>query len=268
MESGTTAQLNAVWGSGTDDVFAVGEDCVILHFDGWGWSPMEGPDCGSLRDVSGTGPQHVIAVGEAPEIDPNTGVVIQFDGTVWSEMEVGPFVEDSYYNTPQYGVWSSAADDVYVVGGYENGTVLHFDGSEWSVAFVHDGWDSSNACRSIWGTANGEVLVGGDEPVCLALRYDGETWEPLDVSVSAFDVGIHDVAGASESSAFSVGWVLPTIHKGSDWVTFIAEYDGEGWNPLPVGWCYDELFSLWVASESEAFAVGTEGLIVHYSAPD
>jgi hypothetical protein len=259
MDSGTSAQLNSVWGSGTDDVYAVGQDCVILHYDGGGWSPMEAPECGQLWDVWGSSPQDVLAVGEGPESDPYSGIIIRFDGDAWSEEEVEPF------NAPQYGAWGSAANDVYVAGGVEMGTVLHFDGNEWTMAFTQDTWHSGNACRSVWGTKSGEVFVGGDEPVCLALHYDGETWESFGEFLFVFDMGINDVAGSTASSVFSVGWVLPHILKSSKSNSFIAVYDGEGWDALPVGWCYDELFSIWVASETEAFAVGTEGLIVHYS---
>lgn len=34
MSSGTTADLHAVWGSSSSDVFAVGTDGTILHYEG------------------------------------------------------------------------------------------------------------------------------------------------------------------------------------------------------------------------------------------
>jgi hypothetical protein len=40
MSSGTTDYLLAVWGSASDDVFAVGEGGLILHYDGASWSAM------------------------------------------------------------------------------------------------------------------------------------------------------------------------------------------------------------------------------------
>ena len=34
--------LSGIWGSSTEDVFAVGLDGTILHYDGKAWSPMTG----------------------------------------------------------------------------------------------------------------------------------------------------------------------------------------------------------------------------------
>jgi len=44
MESDTTFELRGVWGSSATDIFAVGVDGIILHYDGnpeGTWSAME-----------------------------------------------------------------------------------------------------------------------------------------------------------------------------------------------------------------------------------
>ena len=43
MASGTFASLDGVWGSGPDNVFAVGESGTVLHHDGHGWLPVNRP---------------------------------------------------------------------------------------------------------------------------------------------------------------------------------------------------------------------------------
>jgi hypothetical protein len=49
--SGTVTALAAVWGTSSSDVFAVGWDGTILHYDGSGWTEMmSGTDAG-LTDV-------------------------------------------------------------------------------------------------------------------------------------------------------------------------------------------------------------------------
>ena len=40
MSSGTTDNLESVWGSSGDDVFAVGGGGTILHYEGSAWSDM------------------------------------------------------------------------------------------------------------------------------------------------------------------------------------------------------------------------------------
>ena len=43
MSSGTKNTLESVWGSSGRDVFAVGANGTILHYDGSAWSPMGSP---------------------------------------------------------------------------------------------------------------------------------------------------------------------------------------------------------------------------------
>jgi hypothetical protein len=63
-----TPRLNAIWGSAADDIFAVGEEGTILHFDGVGWTRMEHMNArASLLHVSGHD-RDVYAVGGAGEI--------------------------------------------------------------------------------------------------------------------------------------------------------------------------------------------------------
>ena len=55
--------LSSVWGSSSDDVFAVGGNGTILHYDGNSWSQMESGTNRHLTDVWGFGANDVYAVG-------------------------------------------------------------------------------------------------------------------------------------------------------------------------------------------------------------
>jgi len=68
-----------VWGSGPEDVFAVGAEGTILRYDGARWYGMSTPTRVELRAVWGTGPTDVYAVGE-------TGTILRFDGARWTRM--------------------------------------------------------------------------------------------------------------------------------------------------------------------------------------
>ncbi len=68
MRSGTNDDLNGVWGSSGSDVFAVGMDGTILHYDGIGWSALSGGTTWHLNDVWGSGGGDVFAVGDAGTI--------------------------------------------------------------------------------------------------------------------------------------------------------------------------------------------------------
>lgn len=100
--------LEGVWGASPEEVFAVGTEGTILHFDGARWEPMTSGSESHLAAVWGTSSTDVYAVGEA-------GTVLHYDGTAWSQMTAPTLAE-------LRGVWGSSLGEVTVVGLY--GAVL------------------------------------------------------------------------------------------------------------------------------------------------
>jgi hypothetical protein len=102
----STHELTAIWGSSASDVFVVGGEGAIYHFDGTSWSQMvlplgiTVPTDESWTDVHGTGPNNVYVVGSR--------TLLRYDGTSWSPIarEVASSAE---------AVW--AAPDAVIVGG-------------------------------------------------------------------------------------------------------------------------------------------------------
>ncbi|WP_437941066.1 hypothetical protein [Sorangium sp. So ce341] len=68
-ESETSTSLTGVWGSGPGDVFAVGKDGVIVHYDGLKWTSQPSNAYGSLHGVWGSGPSDVFAVGDGGTVE-------------------------------------------------------------------------------------------------------------------------------------------------------------------------------------------------------
>ena len=64
MTSGTTYHLYGVWGSSGSDVFAVGGNGTILHYNGSAWSSMTSGTTNNLLGVWGSSGSDVFAVGE------------------------------------------------------------------------------------------------------------------------------------------------------------------------------------------------------------
>jgi len=85
MDSGTTKILRSVWGSGPNDVFAVGYSGTILHYyngsEGFKWYSMNSGISNNLRSVWGSGPNDVFAVGAS-------GTILHYNGTGWSSMSI------------------------------------------------------------------------------------------------------------------------------------------------------------------------------------
>ncbi|MFC2000483.1 nuclear transport factor 2 family protein [Chloroflexota bacterium] len=84
MSSGTTSDLCGIWGSSSTDVFAVGYDGTILHYDGISWSAMASAPTNNsvLRNAWGSSSSDVFVVGFS-------GKIFHYNGTSWSAMDSG-----------------------------------------------------------------------------------------------------------------------------------------------------------------------------------
>jgi len=154
--------LYGVWGSAADDIYAVGANGCIVHFDGVAWSAQASPTAQTLRAVWGSGYDDVYAVGDA-------GTVLHFDGDAWTVIDTIPTAEDLH------SIWGSSDFSVYIVGS--NGTILR--GAE---CFGDIDCDDGIACNGA------EMCVAGAcvdaEPVCDTGLYCDEG---LDLCVECLD---------------------------------------------------------------------------------
>ena len=96
--------FRGVWASAAHDVFVVGLEGGIWHYDG-SWSAMTSPTSAHLRDVWGSSSSDVFAVGD--------GGILRYDGSSWSVIK----------QTKGTQVWG-AGTDVFVLteGGVLRGT--------------------------------------------------------------------------------------------------------------------------------------------------
>ena len=65
--------LRGVWGESSSDLFAVGADGTIIHFDGSAWSAMGSATSCLLFSLWGSSSADVFAVG-------NNGTILHYDG--------------------------------------------------------------------------------------------------------------------------------------------------------------------------------------------
>ena len=114
--SGTGNTLIADWGNSGTDVFAVGQNGTILHYNGTGWTTQLAGTPNALLADWGSAAGDVFAVGEF-------GTILHYDGTRWS-------VQTSGTTNLLNGVWGSSASDVFAVG--DGGTILHYNGTSWA----------------------------------------------------------------------------------------------------------------------------------------
>ncbi len=115
QNSNTRDDLEAVWGSGPDDVWAVGRRGTIRHTARGSsvWTVITSPTTNDLHAVWGSGPNDVWAAGDI-------GTILHYDGTSWSLATLALPNGDTPTNL--FGIWGSSQEDVWIVG---EGLILH-----------------------------------------------------------------------------------------------------------------------------------------------
>ena len=75
--------ISDIWGSSATDVFAVGNNGLILHYNGINWAPMNSGTTHALIGIWGRSATDVFAVG-------NNGLILHYNGINWAPMNSGP----------------------------------------------------------------------------------------------------------------------------------------------------------------------------------
>jgi uncharacterized protein YjdB len=259
VPSGTTYDVNGVWGSSASDIFAVGGNGVIVHSNGTAWSTMASGTTLYLYDVWGTSGSDVFAVGGA-------GAILHYNGTSWSTMTSGSTVW-------LYDVWGSSSKDVFVVG--DNGTILHYDGSGWS-AMVSG---TTQSLQAVWGTSRSDVYAVGYNGALL--HYDGTAWSAMSGGSGAY---FYDVWGMSSTNVYAASSNGLMHYDGSAWSAVdnnpgwsqsvwgttssemylpqsasIVSFDGSAWHTLNTP---RYLTAVWGTSAASVYVVGSAGTVL------
>ena len=227
--SGTALALFGVWGVSGSDVFAVGQHGIVLHYDGTRWAVQPTQDTSRLAGVWGSSDRDVFAVGD-------DGTILHFDGTTWTRQMRDTTLWLS-------GVWGSSGSNVFAVGGH--GTILHYNGTDW----LAQRRDPTIDLFGVWGASETDVFAVGDS----ILRYDGTNWSAQRIAA------VFGVWGSSANDLYAVGDYGSIMH-----------YNGTSWTLQDCSYCYfaagwpGELDGVWGISSSDVFAVGMGGGIVHY----
>jgi hypothetical protein len=219
-----------LWGLSPSDIFAVGDNGLIVHFDGVSWTMMGSPTSNHLHGIWGTAHDNIYAVGA-------NSTIIHFDGSVWRK-ETYPTV-----STQLYGVWGSGPDDIWVVGTSKQR--YHWDGTSWQSLPYETNCDF----YGVHGTSSSNVyMVGTQNSYCLCLHYDGATWTK---SVMTTPGILHSV------------WVSPDDRVFAGSSDQLLRKMGSGWNIVG----FDEVgmgFNLWGTDTTNVYCVFDGGYLAHW----
>lgn len=174
-----TGYLNAVWASGPSDVWAVGTVGTILHYDGQKWSHSTNSAAYDLNGVFGVDSKNVWTVGSTNTTTPGPGEFYKWDGTSWKPISTG-------ITGKLYGVWASSPTDIYACG--VGGLVLHSNGSNWTASNP-----TSSDLRVIWGMGANLLFTGGGGGTVL--RNTGSVWSSI--ASSSYSATLNGLTGDS-----------------------------------------------------------------------
>ncbi|MCB9570093.1 MAG: hypothetical protein H6710_23285 [Myxococcales bacterium] len=277
---GTAVSTSTSTGGGSSGTAGETSGTTTGGAAGWHDSLKVGVEHGAFLSVWGPSPTEVYAVGGQLEDGGSRGMIFQWDGAAWGEIDLpegtpslnwvtgvdgdlwvvgyegaalrregGTWAAHPTGTTSLlWGIWGSGADDVWTVGGDgvdDDPVLLHWDGAAWSSATLPAIDPESHALFKIWGSAADDVTVVGDRGV--ALHYDGANWSSHDTgSIS----DLISVWGPGDKSAVAVGGRA----NGR-----IARWDGAAWSgeilTLP------GLNGVWVDGAGVATIVGWQGTI-------
>ncbi|MCD4654085.1 hypothetical protein K8T06_09125 [bacterium] len=225
--SGTDHNLHAVWGSGSSDVYAVGED-HILHWNGVMWS-TETVSENLLQGIWGTGPDNVYITGGS--------TVLHGNHLGWSQT-----------NIPEVSgladIWGTSDQNIYVLAN--DGKYVHFDGTSWKTFVI----DSNYQLMGIYGFSENDIyMVGYDQAAynSLILHWDGTCWQRMTTDSTA---SLYDIWGSASDDIYSVG--------GFSYGAEILHWDGVSWDVVPENSLFFKLFGVHGMSSDNLFAVGDE----------
>jgi hypothetical protein len=216
--AGSSVNLYAVWASASNDVWAAGDTGTILHYDGKSWSSSPNPTIQRLFGLWGVDNKNIWAVGEAPS-STSQGAFLHYDGTTWSSV-IDPALQGT---TGRFNsVWADNPKFVYACG--VKGLLVRYNGTSWNVITSNTTAD----LHSIWGTPGGVnssvVFATGDNGLILSIKYAvvGSSWSAIPVTgTSSTLYGVH---GDGSSVVYAVGTNGAVVRAdGPGYDTFTAQ---------------------------------------------
>jgi hypothetical protein len=162
-ESAASSNLNALWGAGPDDVWAVGDNGVIRRRRSDGtWGPESGASSNiALNALWGSSATDVWAVG--------SNGVIYHRGASCTSSACWTLAYFTGTTNALLGVWGTGPRSVWAVGN--SGVIYYFNGDSWK---SQQSAGSSPTLNAVSGRDEGHVWAVGDDGAILF--WDGNTW--------------------------------------------------------------------------------------------
>ncbi|PSM30580.1 hypothetical protein [Haliangium sp. UPWRP_2] len=243
----SNSTVQSIWALSPNDIWAVGNGGIILHFDGTSWTAKSGPIgvTENLYSVWGSGPNNIWAVGAF-------GRIIRYDGTTWSTV-------NSPTTLTLYGIWGVSPTDIWAVGDATSsaaqGTFLRYTGTSWQS--VTDAGLGTGQFNAVWADNPNFIYVSGVGG--LLARFNGTTWNQIQSNTT---ISLHAIwgtpGGLSGSSVYAVG-------DGGTIIRLRYAIDTQ-WNKVPNSGTTSTLYAI-SGDGNLLYAGGSGGTIVRGDPP-
>jgi len=260
----TAEHLYGLYITSINDVWAVGNKGVIVHYDGASWSLHTDTGNETWYDITCTSASNCWAVGKS-------GDVAQYNGSTWTESTVSSSDDIN-------GVYALSASDIWAAG--KSGKLWHYDGISWSL-HTDTGNETWNDITCTSTSSCWVVGDGGD-----VAQYDDEAW--IESTISPTE-NIESISAISASNIWAAGangniwnyngisWSLHTDTGNEDWngIYFVNANDGwvMGDNGTIDRWqgstwdsfaspTTNDLYDVVMSSATAGWAVGEKGTIL------
>jgi hypothetical protein len=192
-----TGDINAIWGTGANNVWTAGKNGQVQHWDGTRWTLAAATGTDEFMAISGSAPNDVWVVGFYS--------AYHFDGTIWSLRNTGLDAASgvsSVYAASPTRAWA---------GGFLD-TLMVWDGTRWSHDMGVPTSSNQGGIQCIAGSGPNDVWAFGEKPY----HYDGQTWRAVEggkIAQSAWAPRAGDLWGVSPG--------------------YVFHYDGTNWTDVP-----------------------------------
>ena len=294
----TQAQLLSVWGRAADDVWAVGFDGTIIHFDGTTWTQETTTATVPLTGVAGLPLPNNLAP-EDPRPDPVV-FAVGWQGTLLNRNPDGtwlPATVTATFSDDLFGISIGRDDRGLAVG--DNGRLILWDGMAWTPQplqvpgeFSGELIEPKGTLQRVWTRGGGRFYITGSGGAAYRSVDGLMAFEAIDTRISD---PLRGVWGTGDNNVYAVGldglilrfsggqWrrvrdnaadELPSVFlfgvsgkAGNDiavvgWRGTAIRFDGRSWTVEATDSDVD-LRDVWVDTSTDAaFAVGASGTVL------
>jgi len=266
--------LYAVSGSSSSDVWAVGDNGTILHYDGQTWSAVPSGVSERLTGV------WAASASEA-WISGTNGALLRWDGNAWGPAGQPPALTYAYAVTGW--VDASGAVPKSTVWFTDDGSPIRVSAGQWLREMLPQ---TPFTFASVWADSGGALWAVGSNGGLS--RLAGGVWTPFGTGSTSRFVSAHgdtqgnvwavseqaeivrvDARGVASGFTNDAAKGLSGVHAfgpSDAWAVggggTLLHFDGAKWTSRAAGTSFD-LLAVWGASPSDVWLVGDRGTIVH-----